>query len=157
VICAENLDTLPTVLAGLVNTVVEVPPLRHRPDDIMPLAHLFAFQERRRDVEFGADAEAVLRAYDWPGNAAELSTVVRTATARSDRVGVQHLRADLFARGSSHLTRLERLERDEIVRCLTEPGVTMSEAASALGLSRATLYRKLGHYRIALPGRVGDR
>ena len=157
VICAETLAALPTPLAGLVNTVVEVPPLRHRPDDIVPLAHLFAAQERRRDVEFGPDAEAALRAYDWPGNVAELSSVVRAAAARSDRIGAQHLQAEVFAPGGSRLTRLERLERDEIVRCLTEPGVTMGEAAAVLGLSRATLYRKVGHYRIAIPNRAVDR
>lgn len=156
VVCAESLQALDPQLAALVTTVVEVPPLRHRPDDIIPLARLFALRERRRDVEFGPDAEAALRAYDWPGNAAELDTIVRAAAARSDRIGTQHLPAEVFAPGASRLTRLERLERDEIVRCLTEPGVTMGEAATTLGLSRATLYRKISHYRLTLPGRMGD-
>ena len=156
-VCAEDFDALPPQLTALVDTVVEVAPLRHRPDDILPLARLFAANERRREVEFGPDAEAALLAYDWPGNAGELSAVARAAAARSDRIGLQHLNADVFARASSRLTRLERLERDEIVRCLTEPGVTMGEAANTLGLSRATLYRKVNHYRIVLPGRLGDR
>ena len=65
-----------------------------------------------------------------------------------------HLNADVFARTSTRLKRLERLERDEIVRCLTQPGVTMGEVANTLGLSRATLYRKVNHYRITLPGRT---
>ncbi|WP_305786802.1 helix-turn-helix domain-containing protein [Symbioplanes lichenis] len=47
------------------------------------------------------------------------------------------------------LTRLESVERDEIVRCLAEPGMTMTRAAEELGIGRATLYRKIAYYRIA--------
>ena len=43
--------------------------------------------------------------------------------------------------------------RDEIVRCLTQPGATAVQAAGALGLSRATLYRKIAQYGIRVPGR----
>ncbi len=46
------------------------------------------------------------------------------------------------------------MERDEIIRCLTEPGTTVGEAARELGVSRATIYRKMAQYRIAVPGRA---
>jgi hypothetical protein len=157
IVCAEDFDAVPPQVMALVSTVVEVAPLRYRADDIMALAHLFAANERRREVSFSPEAEAALLAYDWPGNAGELSRVVRAAAARSDRIGLPHLDADVFAGARSRLTRLERLECDEIVRCLTQPGVTMGEAATTLGLSRATLYRKVRHYRINLPGRITDR
>ncbi len=54
--------------------------------------------------------------------------------------------------GVSHrLTRIEAFEREEIVRVLTRPGVTMKEAAEELGMSRATIYRKVAQYDIHIP------
>ena len=44
-------------------------------------------------------------------------------------------------------------ERDEIVRCLTEPGTTVTRAAEELGIGRATLYRKIAQYKITVPPR----
>jgi sigma-54 dependent transcriptional regulator, acetoin dehydrogenase operon transcriptional activator AcoR len=58
--------------------------------------------------------------------------------------------------GRRSLTRLERLERDEIIRCLTEPSTTVTRAAEELGIARATLYRKIAQYDIALPSRTAD-
>jgi transcriptional regulator of acetoin/glycerol metabolism len=49
---------------------------------------------------------------------------------------------------------LEQLERNEIVRCLTEPGTTVTRAAEELGIGRATLYRKIAHYKITVPPRM---
>ena len=63
--------------------------------------------------------------------------------ARTDVVDVGHLRPEVLSSGPRSLTRLEQLERDEIVRCLTQPGATAVQAAAELGLSRATLYRKI--------------
>jgi transcriptional regulator of acetoin/glycerol metabolism len=46
------------------------------------------------------------------------------------------------------LSRIEGFERDEIVRVLTQPGISMDSAAAELGMSRATLYRKVSFYGI---------
>jgi transcriptional regulator of acetoin/glycerol metabolism len=43
------------------------------------------------------------------------------------------------------------VERDEIVRCLNEPGMTVTRAAEDLGIGRATLYREIAQYGVALP------
>ena len=61
--------------------------------------------------------------------------------------------AEIFSGASRRLTRIELVERDEIVRCLTEPGTTVAEAAEKLGISRATLYRRINQYGIRTPGR----
>ncbi len=66
-------------------------------------------------------------------------------------VDVQHLAPEVLDSGSRTLTRLERLERDEIVRCLTAPGTTVTRAAEELGIGRATLYRKIAQYKITVP------
>lgn len=155
VLTASSYKALPDPLAELVDSVVEVPPLRLRPDDILPLAGLFARSERRREVPVMPAAAQALRAYHWPGNAQQLRSVVREAAAHGEAIDAQHLPAEVFSDGIRRLTRLESLERDEIVRCLTEPGTTMVRAAAELGIGRATLYRKLAQYGITVPKDLG--
>ncbi|MGY1704524.1 helix-turn-helix domain-containing protein [Geodermatophilus sp. SYSU D00697] len=151
VFTAPDFTAVPGRLATLVDTVVEVPALRHRTDDVVPLAHWFAEQERHRAVGFTARAARALTACAWPGNVRQLRRVVRDAAARADVVDVHHLPPEVLDGGGRPLTRLERLERDEIVRCLTEPGTTITRAAEELGIGRATLYRKMAQYKITLP------
>lgn len=150
---APDFPGIPEQLAALVDAVVEVPPLRHRPEDVLPLAHSFARQERRRELSFSPRAARALSACSWPENVRQLRRVVRDAAARADVVDVQHLAPEVLDGGARPLTRLERLERDEIVRCLTAPGTTMARAAEELGIGRATLYRKIAQYDITLSWR----
>ncbi|HZH18671.1 MAG TPA: helix-turn-helix domain-containing protein [Geodermatophilus sp.] len=153
VLSAPGYPALPGPLAALVDAVVETPPLRHRTDDVLPLAHAFARYERHREVTVTARAARALTGYSWPGNVRQLRRVVREAVSRADVVDVQHLAPEVLDSGSRTLTRLERLERDEIVRCLTEPGTTVTRAAEELGIGRATLYRKIAQYKITVPPR----
>jgi hypothetical protein len=151
-VTAERLDALPGPLAPLVETVVAVAPLRERPDDVMPLARHAAHQTRLREVSFTPAAEAALRSHGWPGNADELVRVVHDAAGRTDTIDVRHLPASVVHPGGRRLSRIESLERDEILRALDEPGATVSGAAVELGMSRATLYRKLRAYGVPRPG-----
>ena len=153
VLTAPSFAAVPEPLAALVDAVVEVPPLRHRAEDIEPLARSFAREHRHRDVQFTTRALRALTAYSWPENVRELRSVVREAVARTDVVDLHHLRPAVLSSGSRTLTRLEQLERDEILRCLTQPGATAVQAATELGVSRATLYRKIAQYGIKVPGR----
>jgi hypothetical protein len=153
VLTAPDYAALPDPLARLADAVVEVPPLRARADDVLPLAAWAARQERHRPVSFTARAARALAGYGWPGNVAQLRRVVREAVARADVVDVHHLAPEVLDGGTRPLSRLERLERDEIVRCLTEPGTTMTRVAEELGIGRATLYRKIAQYKIAVPAR----
>ncbi|GAB6903215.1 AAA-type ATPase lid domain-containing protein [Kineosporia succinea] len=148
VLTATDYASIPDPLAVLVDSVVEVPALHRRPDDVMPLADHFARAERHRDVEFTPAAAQALTGYDWPGNVRELERVVREAAARSDLVDVRHLSPSVLAARGRRLSRLETLERDEIIRCLAEPGMTLVRAAGQLGMGRATLYRKISQYGI---------
>ncbi|WP_345771451.1 helix-turn-helix domain-containing protein [Geodermatophilus normandii] len=153
VLTAPDYAALPDPLARLVDAVVEVPPLRARSDDVLPLAAWTARQERHREVAFTPRAARALAGYGWPGNVAQLRRVVREAAARADVVDVHHLAPEVLDGGTRALSRLERLERDEIVRCLTEPGTTMTRVAEELGIGRATLYRKIAQYKITVPQR----
>ncbi|WP_369811028.1 helix-turn-helix domain-containing protein [Quadrisphaera sp. DSM 44207] len=153
VLAASDYAALPAPLARLVDAVVEAPPLRHRTEDVLPLAGWFARQERHRAIPVTPRAARALTACSWPGNVAQLRRVVRDAVARADVVDVQHLAPEVLDGGTRPLSRLERLERDEIVRCLTEPSTTITRVAEELGIGRATLYRKIAQYKIAVPPR----
>ncbi|MHA6623951.1 helix-turn-helix domain-containing protein [Pseudonocardia sichuanensis] len=150
---AEDPAAIPAPLQRLVDEVVEVPALRYRPDDVLPLARWFARRARGREVRFTPAATRALAAYHWPGNATQLQRVVREAVTRGDVVDARHLAAEVFSGATRRLTRIETIERDEIVRCLLEPGVTVNRAAAELGMSRATIYRKISQYGIRVPGR----
>jgi sigma-54 dependent transcriptional regulator, acetoin dehydrogenase operon transcriptional activator AcoR len=156
VFTAADYAAIPDRLSGLIDAVVELPALRLRGRDVLPLAHQFGRQERRRDLTFSAAASRALTNYDWPGNVRELKHVIRSAAARTEHIDAHHLAPEIFTSGGHTLTRLETFERDELVRCLTAPGATATQAALELGVSRATVYRKIAQYRIQLPGRSGD-
>jgi transcriptional regulator of acetoin/glycerol metabolism len=155
VLTAAAFGALPEALAPLVDALVEAAPLRHRPDDVLPLAGHLARLERRRPVDFTPRAGRALAACAWPGNAAQLRRVVREAVARTDVVDLHHLAPEVFSGGRRPLSRREALERDEIVRCLTEPDTTVAQAAEKLGIGRATIYRKIAQYGIQVPTRAG--
>lgn len=147
---ASDYDAVPAALAQLVRSVVEVPPLRDRPEDIAPLARHLALRARGREVSLTGDAERALVGYSWPGNVTELATVMHEAAVRADVVGVNHLPPEVLSRTTQRLTRIETFERDEMIRVLSRPGITMNQAGEELGMSRATIYRKRDRYGITL-------
>ena len=148
---AEHLADVPDPLADLVQTVVQVPPLRERVPDVLPLARHAARRARGRDVEISAAAVQALETCTWPGNVAQLEAAVRDAVSRTDLVEPRHLPTEVLCGSTHRLSRIETFEREEIVRVLTRPGSTMREAAEELGMSRATLYRKVAQYAVHVP------
>jgi transcriptional regulator of acetoin/glycerol metabolism len=96
-------------------------------------------------------AETALRGCGWPGNVRQLVQEVAHAARLTDTIDVRHLSAEVLSGSSRRLTRIETFERDEIVRVLMRPGISMQEAGAELGMSRATVYRKLAQYDIHLP------
>ncbi|WP_143760816.1 hypothetical protein [Actinosynnema mirum] len=153
VLTADRCDTLDEPLAALVDRVVEAPPLRGRPADVLALAGHFSRSDRRRDLAFTPVARRALTAFDWPGNAKQLRAVVRESSARTDLIDVRHLPAEVLAGSGRGLSRLQVLERDDMVRCLIAPGATVVSAAAALETGKATLHRKIAQYGIRLPNR----
>jgi transcriptional regulator of acetoin/glycerol metabolism len=150
-VTAERFEDIPAPLADLVQTVVRIPPLRERPGDIEPLAEYVAARARGREVGFTQAARRALHDHSWPGNVDELVRVVRAAASRTDEIDVRHLPSGVLSGTHRRLTRIEAFERAEIIRVLTLPRMTMKDAARELGLSRATIYRKLAQYDIHIP------
>ncbi|MET0479902.1 MAG: helix-turn-helix domain-containing protein, partial [Mycetocola sp.] len=122
-----------------------------RAADVLPLARYAARQARLRDVDFTSAAEHMLTSHDWPGNIDELFSAVQAAALLAETIDVRHLPSTLVGRPGPHLSRIESVERDEIVRCLSRPGITVAAAAAELGMSRATIYRRMARLGITLP------
>lgn len=143
---APGFEDLDPALAHSVEAVVHVAPLRERPDDVEPLARHLARRLRGRDIDLTPAATRALGNAAWPGNVEQLDRAVRAAASRTDVIDVQHLPPDVLCDARRRLSRVETAERDEITRVLLRPGTSVQQAAHELGLSRATLYRRLAQY-----------
>ena len=127
---------------------LEVPPLRQRRDDILPLARRFLGQERTSARAFSPAARKRLLAYPWPGNVRELQNVVKhgAALATGEEVRDEDLPEELTqAKPTSRgpLTTLAEVEREHILRVLDACGGSQADAARVLAIGRNTLWRKL--------------
>jgi transcriptional regulator of acetoin/glycerol metabolism len=131
---------------------VTVPALRHRIEDLQQLIpQLLRELTRGAEVHLSPDAMRQLAKLPWPGNVAQLRKVLAETVARqrSGIIGVDKMPAECRSLARRKLTQLEALERDAIVRSLQENGGSKAEAAEALGMSRATIYRKIKEFGIA--------
>jgi two-component system response regulator HydG len=131
---------------------VDVPPLRHRREDIPLLADFFlkpyAKKNRRVINGFTPRATDLLMRYDWPGNVRELENVIERAVimARGEMITPLEFPIDL-QNGRS----LKEVEKVVILRTLEEVGGNRTHAARILGISRRTLQLKLKEYGINPP------
>ena len=131
---------------------VTVPALRHRIEDLEELVpNLLRDLTRGADVRLDRDAMRQLAKLPWPGNVRQLRKVLAETVARqrSGLIGVDKLPAECRSLARRKLTQIEALERDAIVRSLQENSDSKAAAAAALGMSRATIYRKIKEFGIA--------
>jgi sigma-54 dependent transcriptional regulator, acetoin dehydrogenase operon transcriptional activator AcoR len=138
-----------------------VPALRHRIEDVRELvpALLREFSDGR-SVSCGPAAMRVLLRSAWPGNVAELAHVLRQVLTRrrAGQIRPEDLPASCHTRSRRVLTAWETTERDAIVRALLETGGDRAAAAELLGISRATVYRKINTYGVSVgPRPAGNR
>jgi transcriptional regulator of acetoin/glycerol metabolism len=130
---------------------VTVPALRHRIDDLEELVpSLLREITRGADVALAPEAMRQLSRLPWPGNVAQLRRVLTETVARqrSGVISADKLPPECRSITRRKLTQMEALERDAIVRSLQDNGGNKQEAARALGMSRATIYRKINDYGI---------
>lgn len=130
---------------------VEVPPLRHHVEDVEGLVRLFLRQATKSSApRFAPEAMRALLRANWPGNIAQLRRVVVQALkrTRAGTITVEDLPPECRSQNRRVLSPIESMERDAIVRSLAETGGNRSKAARTLGISRATIYRKINDYGI---------
>jgi DNA-binding NtrC family response regulator len=150
-----------------------IPPLRERPEDVIPLAEHLLERVGNATVQLSDGAKDVLRRYEWPGNVRELLNVLRRASlfARGEEIDrdLAHrmIAASVFGRagtgsGQSSAsmgmagsgtgvasTNLADVERAHIEQVLSQMGGNVTRTASALGIDRRTLQRKLKSYGLS--------
>jgi sigma-54 dependent transcriptional regulator, acetoin dehydrogenase operon transcriptional activator AcoR len=147
-------DLHPALLARFPSSV-GVPPLRYRVEDLHELVP-FVLGQIAPGVEVRCAPEAlqVLLHNQWPGNVKQLTRALSTAVARSRgrRIEIAHLPAECHTISRQVLTRWQWIERDAIVDALVEARGNRSQAAAKLGMSRATIYRRINAFGISLAG-----
>lgn len=130
-----------------------VPPLRERPDDILPLARYFSRLLSQGTRTLTAAAEDRLLRYGWPGNVRELRSIVEQAVifAAGQEIQADELNLPTSSSGLIVLTpqSMAEVERRHILQVLKNTNGNKSEAARILGLARSTLNLKLQGYRTA--------
>ena len=139
---------------------VRIPPLRERPEDILPLArHFLKLQRTRRrggPSRFSPAARRMLREHTWPGNVREVSNSVEAALLRAKGPVIEPedlLPAgagpaeELVAAGATRLQSLGEVERLYISEILRRTRGNRSKAAGILGISRKTLIAKIKKYQ----------
>ena len=175
VVAATNRDLAEAIEAGSfredlyyrLNVVgLELPPLRHRREDIPLLCHHFLerFAEKNRKALKGYTPDAMdgLTRYRWPGNVRELMNAVERAVvlARSDyltvadfpMIGSAQEKDDPNAAAMANIAgdqTLDNVERATILKTLEAADGNKSEAARRLGITRKTLHSKLKKYGVA--------
>ena len=157
-ICATNMDLEGIVREGRfredlyyrINTVhIDLPPLRDRREDIVPLAERFmtGFAEKYHRNLTGLDekAKASLEAQPWNGNIRELQNCMEKAVILSD--GIILTAKDLDLDSSAPVQKMTPQEEETMVReAMRRSSGNISAAAKMLGVSRPTLYAKLKKY-----------
>lgn len=170
VVCATHRDLARRVRDGafredlyyrLKVLTLELPPLRSRPEDILPLAAQFLAEEETQARGFSVAARKRLLQYSWPGNIRELQNVVKHGGALA--VGAEIQEEDLpeelgpgvsWASSSKRSDAREKLlsqtlaqvEAEHIRRVLDACHGSQSEAARVLGVARNTLWRRLRRF-----------
>jgi DNA-binding NtrC family response regulator len=187
IIAATNIDLKEAVRQGsfredlyyrLAVVPIELPPLRDRPQDILPLVQHFVRkynEENGREVseQVAPEVLALLEAYSWPGNVRELENAVERAVviAPGNEITRQCLRAEIsdpdsvathshegastaavqnISRGVNFYDEVRRFEIDLIRRALEQTGGHQSRAARLLGMNATTLNSKIKTYNINL-------
>lgn len=164
-ICATNQNLQDMVSKSLfredllyrINTIhVEIPPLRERSKDIVPLAEQFIRKyatRYNRDVQvLTKEAKAKLTAHSWDGNIRELEHTMEKAViiCESETLGEDdfHLARKKESATITSVSTLEEMEKIMIQKSMDKQHGNLSAVASELGISRQTLYNKMKKYEL---------
>lgn len=138
-----------------------LPPLRNRPEDVIPLAQ--AFVEKYNDIlgsrvtGIQESAQMALQQYDWPGNIRELENAIERAAnyVWEGEIGIDNLPSQIRKgpvstqeRMPSYQGAMMDAERTLLLKTLEKTGGNKSAAARHLNMSRSTFYEKLAKYDI---------
>ena len=171
IISATNKDLDDLVARGIfredllhrINVIeINIPPLKQRPDDILPLAYhflsMFCSQINVPLKKLTPSAEAVLLTYNWPGNVRELRNIIEKITILVDSRRVHSQQIAEFIKLPNSINGLYKaktfkqakksFEKSYILHALWKNNWNISKTAEALELPRSSLYEKINAYGI---------
>jgi DNA-binding NtrC family response regulator len=135
---------------------LNIPPLRERREDIMPLASAFIAEFTQGRARFASSVADCLTRYSWPGNVRELRNAVERAAllAQGELIFPEHFPTKVRAAAenppppeTADVERLAEIERQAIMQALKQHNSNRTETAKALGISRRALIYKLQRFR----------
>ncbi len=131
---------------------IELPPLKDRKEDILPLAEHFlkkyAEENDKNIKKFSPEVVKFMLNYSWPGNVRELENMIERGVilSKKNSITLDELPQDIIHPTPVEGKTIEAVERNHIIRVLEETKGNISQAAKILGIRRMTLYNKLKKY-----------
>jgi transcriptional regulator of acetoin/glycerol metabolism len=141
-------------LLRLFPSTVEVPPLRHHVEDIQQLVPFFVARlGHGGQLACSPEVLQMLMRSNWPGNVEQVLQTMRSIVQhrRTGAIQPRDLPPEISSVSRRLLSPLESLERDAIARSLADARGNKAKAAKSLGMSRATIYRKIHEFGIVTP------
>jgi len=136
---------------------VELPPLRHHIEDLRELVPFFLARLNPHGPPVcSPEAMHLLLRSSWPGNIEQLARVLKQVVQhrRTGTIQLGDLPPECWSVSRRLLSPLESMERDAIVQSLLDHQGNKAKGARSLGMSRATIYRKIHEYGIITPARM---
>jgi two-component system response regulator AtoC len=169
IICATNRNLIDEIENGtfrrdlyhrIATGYINIPPLRKRKEEIEPLARLFlneiTQEKKKRKLGISQEAIELLQKYHWPGNVRELKSAIERVIITSDDLTILAKHFDFLTSINYAKTKenvqlkieigkmdLGKIEKKILLSTLDYFNYNKSLTAKSLGLSRATLYRKM--------------
>ena len=131
---------------------IDLPPLKDRMEDILPLAEHFlkkyAEENNKRIKSFSDDVVEFMLNYSWPGNVRELENMIERGVilSKNTAITLDELPQDIIHPTPVEGKTVEAVTRNHIINVLEETKGNISKAAEILGIRRMTLYNKLKKY-----------
>ena len=136
-----------------INTIhINIPPLRNRKEDIVPLAERFIEHYGKKYHKVGllllGEAAEKLEAHSWEGNIRELQHTMEKAVimCEEDIIKPEHIELHTTTHPTTEAQTLEEMERQLIANAIEQCGGNLSQVATKLGITRQTLYNKIKRY-----------
>ncbi len=164
-VCATNNDIHQLVSAGLfrqdllyrINTIeIHLPPLRERGEDIPLLAKHFIsiYAKKYKKIIKGISTDAIkkLQQYPWPGNVRELQHAIERAIIMCERDSLQpddfflSISKERCTEQDMETFNLDQIEKNVITKVLKQYNGNITQAATELGITRTSLYRRMEKY-----------
>jgi two-component system response regulator AtoC len=135
---------------------INVPPLKDRKEDILPLAEHFLkkyAEENNKDmIKFSPGVIEFMLNYSWPGNVRELENLIEHGVilSKDNAVTMAELPQDIIHPTIQREKTIEAVTKNHILNVLEETKGNISKAAAILGIRRMTLYNKLKKYDLTV-------